>query len=82
LNPDLSVEMKDNSTGEGNQRSWPDYNHPGMLCLSDRYTNSRGRCDLVECDNPATRAHVPQVIEELARRSRTSIELQDEYEVY
>jgi hypothetical protein len=36
-----------------------------MLCLSDRYTNSRDRCDLVEHDNPATRAPVLQAIEEL-----------------
>jgi hypothetical protein len=35
LNPDLSVEMKDNSIGEESRCSWPDYNHPGMLRLSD-----------------------------------------------
>jgi hypothetical protein len=53
-----------------------------MLRLSNRYINSRGRCDLVYYDNPATRAHVLQAIEELARTSRTSTELRDEYEVY
>jgi hypothetical protein len=81
LNPDLSVETKDNSIGEESQRSRPDYNHPGMLHLSDRYTNSRGQLDLVEHDNPAMRALVPQAIEELAR-SRISTELRDEHEVY
>jgi hypothetical protein len=50
-----------------------------MLRLSDRYTNSCGRRDLVEHGNPATRAPVLQAIEELAR---TSTELRDEYEVY
>jgi hypothetical protein len=82
LNPNLLVEMKDNSIGEESRRSWSDYNRPGTLRLSDRYTNSRGRCDLVEHDNPATRAPVLQAIEELARASRTSTELRDEYEVY
>jgi hypothetical protein len=53
-----------------------------MLLLSDRYTNSRGRRDLVEHDNPATRAPVLQAIKELAKTSRTSTELRDEYEVY
>jgi hypothetical protein len=43
---------------------------------------TRGRCDLVEHDNPATRAPVLQAIEELARISRTSTELLDEYVVY
>jgi hypothetical protein len=76
------VETKDNWIGEESRRSWPDYNHPGTLRLSDRYTNSRGRCDLVEHDKPATRAPVLQAIEELARTSRTRIELRDEYEVY
>jgi hypothetical protein len=38
--------------------------------------------DLVEHDNPATRAPVLQVIKELARSSRTSTELRDEYEVH
>jgi hypothetical protein len=74
--------MKDNSIGEESRRSRPDYNHPGMLRLSDRYTNSRGRRDLVEHDNPATRAPVLQAIKELARTSRISTELRDEYEVY
>jgi hypothetical protein len=82
LNPDLLVETKDNLIGEESQHSRPDYNRPGMLCLSDRYTNSRGRHDLVEHDNPAMRAPLLQAIEELARTSRTSIELRDEYEVY
>jgi hypothetical protein len=54
----ILVEAKDNSIGEKNQRSRPDYNRPGMLRLSDRYTNSRGRHDLVEHDNPAMRALV------------------------
>jgi hypothetical protein len=79
LNPDLLVETKDNSIGEESRRSWPDYNRLGTLRLSDRYTNSRGQCDLVEHDNPATRAPVLQAIEELAK---TSTELRDEYEVY
>jgi hypothetical protein len=82
LNPYLSVEMKDNSIGEESRRSRPDYNHPGMLRLSDWYTNSCGRRDLVEHDNPTTRAPVLQAIEELARTSRTNTELRDEYEVY
>jgi hypothetical protein len=71
--------MKDNSIEEESRRSRPDYNRPGMLHLSDRYTNSRGRRDLVEHDNPATRAPILQAIKELAR---TSIELRDECEVY
>jgi hypothetical protein len=66
---------KDNSIGEESQRSRPDYNHPGTLRLSDRYTNSRGRRDLVEHDNPATRAPVLQAIKELARTSRAGTEL-------
>jgi hypothetical protein len=82
LDPDLSVETKDNSIGEESQRSRPDDNCPGMLRLSDRYTNSRGRHDLVEHDNLVMRAPVLQAIEELARTSRTSTELRDEYEVY
>jgi hypothetical protein len=82
LNPDLSVEMKDNLIGEESRYSRSDYNRPGMLRLSDWYTNSRSRRDLVEHDNPATRTHVLQAIEELARTSRTSTELWDEYEVY
>jgi hypothetical protein len=53
-----------------------------LLHLSDRYTNSRDRRDLVEHDNPATRAPVLQAIKELARTSRRSTELRDEYEVY
>jgi hypothetical protein len=52
------------------------------LHLTDRYTISHGRRDLVEQDNPATRALVLQAIEKLARTSRTSTELRDEYEVY
>jgi hypothetical protein len=82
LNPDLSVETKDNSIGEESRRSQPDYNRQGTLHLSNRYTNSRGRRDLVEHDNPAMRAPVLQAIEELAGTSRTCTELQDEYEVY
>jgi hypothetical protein len=45
-----------------------------MLHLSDRYTTSIGFYDLVEYDNPATRALILQAIEELARTSQTSIE--------
>jgi hypothetical protein len=74
--------MKDNLIGEENRYSRPDFNRLGTLHLSDRYTNSRGRRDLVKHDNPATRAHVLQAIEELARTSRTSTELRNEYEVY
>jgi hypothetical protein len=80
--PDLSMETKDNSIGEENRRSRPDYNCPGMLRLSDLYTNSSGRRDLVEHDNLATRAPILQVVKELARTSRTSTELWHEYEVY
>jgi hypothetical protein len=76
------VETKDNSIEEESRCSWPDYNRPGMLGLSDRYTNSRGRRDLVEHDNPAMRAPVLRAIEELARTSRSSTELRDECEVY
>jgi hypothetical protein len=75
LNPDLSVETNDNSIGEKGRCSRSDYNRPGVLHLSNRYTNSCGRHDLVEHDNPATRAPVLQAIEELARTSRTSTEL-------
>jgi hypothetical protein len=75
LNPDRLVEMKDNSIRHESRHSWPDYNRPGTLRLTDRYTNSRGRRDLVEHDNPAMSAHVLQAIEELARTSRTSTEL-------
>jgi hypothetical protein len=74
--------MKDNSIGEESRHSRPNYNHPGTLRLSDRYTNSRGRRDLMEHDNTATRAPVLQAIEELARTSRKSTELRHEYEVY
>jgi hypothetical protein len=74
--------MKGNSIGEESRRSRPDYNRPGMLHLSDRYTNSRGRHDLVEHDNLATWAPILQAIKELARTSRTNTELRDEYEVY
>jgi hypothetical protein len=56
-----------------------DYNRSEMLHLSNQYTNSRGRCDLVEHNNLTMRALVLQAIEELAR---TSTELRDEYEVY
>jgi hypothetical protein len=74
--------MKDNSIGKESRCSRPDNNLPGALRLSDRYTNSRGRRDHAEHDNPATRAPVLQAIEELARTSTTRTELQDEYEVY
>jgi hypothetical protein len=82
LNPDLSVETKDNSIGEESRCSCPDYNHLGTLYLSDWYTNSHGQRDLVEHDNPTTRAPLLWAIEELARTSRTSTELQDKCEVY
>jgi hypothetical protein len=81
LNPDLLVETEDNSIGKESQRSWPDHNRPEMLRLSNRYTNSRGWHDLVEHNDPATRAPLLQAIEELARTSRTSTELLDECEV-
>jgi hypothetical protein len=74
--------MKDNSIGEVSRCSRLDYNRLGTLHRSDRYTNSRGRRDLVEHDNLAMRAPVLQAIKELAKTSRTSTELQDEYEVY
>jgi hypothetical protein len=80
--PNLSVEMKDNSIGQENRRSRSDYNRPETLRLSNQYTNSRGRCDLVEHDNPAMRAPALQAIKELERTSRTSTELRDEYDVY
>jgi hypothetical protein len=35
LNPNLSMEMEDNSIGEESRRSRPDYNRPAMLCLSN-----------------------------------------------
>jgi hypothetical protein len=76
------VEVKDNSIGEESRRSQPDYNRPGTLRLCDRYINSCGRRDIVEHDNPTTRAPVLQAIEELARTSRTNTELRDKYEVY
>jgi hypothetical protein len=81
LNPDLSVEMEDNSIGKESQHSWPDYNHPEMLHLSNRYTNSHGWRDPVEHDDLATRAPILQAIEELARTSRASTELWHECEV-
>jgi hypothetical protein len=79
--PDLSVKAEDNSIGEESWRSRPDYNLE-TLRLSNRYTNSHGRRDLVEHDNPATRAPILQAFEELARTSRTSTKLRDEYENY
>jgi hypothetical protein len=75
LNPNLLVETEDNSIGKESRRSWPDYNRPETLRHSNRYTNSPGERDLVEHDDPATRAPVFQAIEELARTSRTSTEL-------
>jgi hypothetical protein len=74
--------LKDNSIEKESRRSWPDYNRPEMLRLSDQYTNFRGRRDLVEHDNPAMRAPILQAIEEWARTSRTSTELWNKYEVY
>jgi hypothetical protein len=82
VEPNLLMEIKENSIEEESGCSRPDYNRPGMLCLSDRYTNSHGRHDLVEHDNLATRAPILEAIKELARTSRTSTELRDEYEVY
>jgi hypothetical protein len=41
-NPNLSVETDDNSIGEESRCSWPNYNYPEMLHLSNQYTNSRG----------------------------------------
>jgi hypothetical protein len=81
LSPDLSMETEDNSIGKESRRSRPDYNCPETLRLSNRYTNSCGWCDLVEHDDPATRAPILQAIKELARTSRTSTELWDENEV-
>jgi hypothetical protein len=75
LNHDLLVEMKDKWIGEDSRCSRHDYNRPRRLHLSDRYTNSRDRRDLVEYDNPATRAPVLQAIEELLRTTITSNEL-------
>jgi hypothetical protein len=42
LNPDLLVEMEDNLIGKESRRSWPDYNRPETLRLSNRYTISYG----------------------------------------
>jgi hypothetical protein len=42
LNPDLLVEMEDNSIGKESRRSWPNYNRLEALRLSNRYTNSHG----------------------------------------
>jgi hypothetical protein len=81
LIPDLSMEMEDNLIGEESWCSPPDYNRPEMLRLSNQYTNSCGRRDLVEHDNLGTRAPVLQANEELARTSRINIELWDEDEV-
>jgi hypothetical protein len=75
LNPNLLVEMEDISIGKESRRSWPDYNRPETLRLSNRYTNSCGWRDLVEHDDPAMRAPILQAIEELVRTSRTSTEL-------
>jgi hypothetical protein len=76
------VEIKDNLIRQESRRTWPDYTRTGTLRLTDRYTNSHGQRVLVEHDNRATRAHDLQAIEELAGTSRTSTELQNEYEVY
>jgi hypothetical protein len=40
LNIDISVETEDNLIGEESRCSRPDNNHPEMLHLSNRYTNS------------------------------------------
>jgi hypothetical protein len=58
LIPDFSVEMKDNLIEEKSRRLRPDYNRPETSRLSNRYTNSHGRRNLVEHDNPDTRAPV------------------------
>jgi hypothetical protein len=42
LNPDLSADTDDNSIGKESRRSQPDYSRLDTLCLSNRYTNSRG----------------------------------------
>jgi hypothetical protein len=47
--------------------------------LSNRYTDSKDRCILVVRD-PAMRALILQAIEEQARTSWTSTQLQDKYE--
>jgi hypothetical protein len=47
LNPNLSVEMEDNSIGKESRCSRPDYNRPDTLRLSNRYTISLGCRDLV-----------------------------------
>jgi hypothetical protein len=73
--------MKDNLIGEESRRSQPEYNRPRTPRLKNRYTNSYGRHDLVEHDNPVMSTPVLQAIEELERTSRTSTELRDEYEV-
>jgi hypothetical protein len=52
------------------------------MCLSIQFINSRGWRDLVEHDNLAMRAPILQAIKELARISKTSTELRDEYEIY
>jgi hypothetical protein len=75
LNPNLSLQMEDNSIGKEIRRSWPDYNRPETLRLSNRYTNSHGSRNLVEHDDPPLRAPVLQAIKELARISRTHTEL-------
>jgi hypothetical protein len=80
--PCRSVEIEDNSIGKESQCSRTGYSRPEtLLRLSNRYTNSRGWRDLVEHDDPATRAPVLQAIEELARTSRRSTKLRDECEV-
>ena len=76
------MEMNDNSIGEESRCSRSDYNRPGLLRLRDRYTNSHDQRDVVEHDNPATRATILQAIEELTTTSETNTELRDEYEVY
>jgi hypothetical protein len=42
LNPDLSVEIEDNSIEKESRRSRAEYNRPETLRLSNRDTNSHG----------------------------------------
>ena len=50
--PMFRWEKVDNSIWGWRWRSRPDYNHPRMLRLSNRYTTSNGYRDLVEHDQP------------------------------
>jgi len=71
--------MVDSSIGGWRRRSRPDYNRPKKLRLSNRYTNSNGRRDLV-ARQPATRAPILRAIKELARTCKQALNLQDEIE--